>query len=183
MSERDIVALFFARDERAIAEFDRSLGALCYKIALDLTGDPGAAEEGLNDTRLRLWNVMQPEQPVSLKAHAAKIARRLALNRIEKAGAGKRNAVLVELDEIAEASAVSFEDEFVESSALSDTVNRYLAGKSKLEAAVFVRRYFSGESGREISRATGLSTSKVSRMLKQMRRELAEELRKEGFEQ
>ena len=44
MTERDIVALFFARDERAIAEFDRTLGALCYKIALDLTGDPGAAE-------------------------------------------------------------------------------------------------------------------------------------------
>lgn len=45
MTDRDIVALFFARDERAIAEFDRSLGALCYKIALDLSGDPGAAGE------------------------------------------------------------------------------------------------------------------------------------------
>lgn len=54
MTEQDIVALFFARDERAIAEFDRSIGALCYKIALDLTGDPGAAEECLNDTRLPL---------------------------------------------------------------------------------------------------------------------------------
>ena len=183
MTERDIVALFFARDERAIAEFDHTLGALCYKIALDLTGDPGAAEECLNDTRLRLWNAIPPEKPVSLKAYAAKIARRLALNRIEKAEAGKRSAVLVELDEIAEASSVSFEEELVESSALSDTVNRYLAGKSKCEAAVFVRRYFSGESGREISRATGLGVSKVSRMLKQMRRELAEELRKEGFEQ
>ena len=183
MDDRDIIALFFARDERAIAEFDRSLGALCYKIALDLTGDPGTAEECLNDTRLRLWNAIPPEEPVSLKAYAAKITRNLALNRIEKSGAGKRSAVLVELDEIAEASAASFEEDFVESSALSDTINRYLAGKSKLEAAVFVRRYFSGESGREISRVTGLGTSKVSRMLKQMRRELAEELRKEGFEQ
>ena len=102
MTERDIVALFFARDERAIAEFDRSLGALCYKIALDLTGDPGAAEECLNDTRLRLWNAIPPEDPASLRAYAARIVRNLALNRLDRERSAKRSAVLEELDEAAE---------------------------------------------------------------------------------
>ena len=180
MTDENIVALFFARDERAIAEFDRAYGALCLKIALDITGDAGAAEECLNDTRLRLWGAIPPEKPVSLKAYAAKIARNLALNRLEKERAGKRSAILAELDETA--AGVSFEEDYIDSAALSGIINRFLAGRSKIEAVVFVRRYFSGESGRDISRATGLGVSKVSRMLKRMRRELAEELRKGGFE-
>ena len=182
MTDRDIIALFFARDEQAITEFDRAYGALCYKIALDLTGDPGAAEECLNDTRLRLWNAIPPENPTSLRAYAAKIARNLALNWLDRANTGKRRAVLVELDEIAENSEASFDEKWIESDALSETVNRFLAERSKLEAAVFVRRYFSGESAREIGRVTGLSPSRISRMLKKMRRELAEELKKGGFE-
>ena len=183
MEDSEIISLLEKRDESGLKLLEEKYGAAMRGIARGVLRREDDAEECVNDGLLAVWNAIPPEKPVSLKAYAAKIARRLALNRIEKAEAGKRSAVLVELDEIAEASSVSFEEELVESSALSDTVNRYLAGKSKCEAAVFVRRYFSGESGREISRATGLGVSKVSRMLKQMRRELAEELRKEGFEQ
>ena len=183
MTERDIIALFFARDERAIAEFDRTLGALCYKIALDLTGDPGAAEECLNDTRLRLWNSIPPEDPVSLKAYAAKIVRNLALNRVEKEKTAKRSAALEELDEAAAlVSGTEFEEDWIASAALKEILDRFLAERTKLEAVVFVRRYFSGESEREIGQFTGLGVSRISRMLKRLRRDLAAQLRKGGFE-
>ncbi|MBR4742711.1 MAG: sigma-70 family RNA polymerase sigma factor [Oscillospiraceae bacterium] len=182
MSDRDIIGLFFARDERAITEFDRAYGALCYRIALDVTGDPGAAEECLNDTRLRLWNAIPPANPDSLRAYAARIARNLALNRLEREKTGKRNAVLLELDAVTDEIRDSFEEDLLESDALAKRIDRFLAGRKKIEAVVFVRRYFAGESGREISRATGLSAVAVSRMLKRLRRDLREELKKGGFE-
>ena len=182
MTDREIIALFFARDERAIAEFERAYGGLCRKIALDITGDDRTAEECLNDTRLKLWNAIPPENPVSLRAYAATVARNLALHRLEREKAGKRNAALIELDEAAGEIGVSFEEEFIESDALAQAINRFLAGRTRLEAVVFMRRYFAGESGREISRVTGLGPSKISRMLKRMRYDLAAELRKGGID-
>ena len=182
MTDRDIVALFFARDERAITEFDRSLGALCYKIALDLTGDPGTAEECLNDTRLRLWNAIPPEDPASLRAYAARIVRNLALNRLDRERSAKRSAVLEELDEAAELAGASFEEEYIRSAAMKEILESFLAGRTKIEAVVFVRRYFSGESAKEIGRTTGLSPVRISRMLKKLRRDLAADLKKGGIE-
>ena len=182
MDDRAIIGLFFARDERAIAEFERAYGALCRKIAADITGDRLTAEECLNDACLRLWNAIPPENPASLRAYAAKIVRNLALNRLERERTAKRNAVLTELDGIADAAGVPFDDALAESDALAKTIDRFLAGRTKIEVIVFTRRYFSGESGRDISRATGLSPVKISRMLKRLRRDLAEELKKGGID-
>ena len=106
--------------------------------------------------------------------------RNLALNRLERERTAKRNAVLTELDGIADAAGVPFDDALAESDALAKTIDRFLTGRSKIEVIVFARRYFSGETGRDISRATGLSPVKISRMLKRLRRDLAEELKKGG---
>ena len=180
MTDREIVALFFARDERAIAEFERAYGGLCRKIALDITGDSRTAEECFNDACFRLWNAIPPENPVSLRAYAAKIVRNLALNRLEREKTGKRSAVLEELDGLAESVGAGFEEEWIESEALAAAINKFLASREKIEAVVFTRRYFSGETAKEIARATGLGQAKISRMLKRLRKELAAELRKGG---
>ena len=182
MDDHAIIALFFARDERAVEEFRRAFGKLCLGIALSITGDEGTAEECLNDACLRLWNAIPPENPRSLKAYGAKITRNLALGRLEKDRAAKRSAVLEEFDETAERANVSFEEDFIESEALAQAIDRFLASRSKIEAAVFVRRYFSGESAKEISRATGLGEVKIARMLKKLRTALAAALAKGGFE-
>ena len=185
MDDRAIIGLFFARDERAIAEFEQAYGALCRKIAADITGDRLTAEECLNDACLRLWNAIPPENPASLRAYAAKIIRNLALNRLERERTTKRSSpstVLTELDGIADAAGVPFDDALAESDALAKTIDRFLAGRTRIEVIVFTRRYFSGETGRDISRATGLSPVKISRMLKRLRRNLAQELKKGGID-
>ncbi len=182
MNEREIVALFFARDERAIKEFIRLYGKLCRGIALGVTGDARTAEECLNDACLRLWNAIPPEDPVSLRAYAARIVRNLAMNRMAAEKALRRSAVLEELDETAQAADVSLEEEVVGSLALAGAIDRFLAGRTREEAAVFVRRYFSGESMRKIARAAGTSPATVARMLKRLRHDLAAELKKEGID-
>ena len=180
MDDRAIIGLFFARDERAIEEFGRAYGALCRRIAFDITGSRETAEECLNDACFRLWNAIPPENPVSLRAYAAKITRNLALNRLEREKTGKRSAVLEELDGLAETVGAGFEEDFIESEALATAINRFLTSREKIEVIVFTRRYFSGETAKEIARATGLGQAKISRMLKRLRKELAAELRKGG---
>ncbi len=181
MNERKIVALFFARDEHAIEEFIGLYGALCRRIALHITGDARTAEECLNDACLRLWNAIPPTDPTSLRAYAVRIVRNLAINRMEAEKTAKRNAILVEMNEIADEAGLSAEEELLGPRMLAQVIDRFLAGRSRLEAAVFVRHCFSGESVREIARAVGKSPATVSRMLKRLRHGLAAELKKEGM--
>ena len=53
MEDRDIVGLYFARDEAAISESDRKYGALCRPLSMNILGVLQDAEECVADTRHR----------------------------------------------------------------------------------------------------------------------------------
>lgn len=50
MEDREIVALYHARDEGAISETAAKYGAFCLRIALNLLGIREDADECVNDT-------------------------------------------------------------------------------------------------------------------------------------
>ena len=50
MTDADIVTLYWARDEQAIAQTAQKFGAYCRKIAMNLLGSQEDAEECENDT-------------------------------------------------------------------------------------------------------------------------------------
>ncbi len=174
-SDREIVALFFARDEAALRAFAAQYQPLCMKLARDILGEREDAEECLNDLYLRLWHTIPPEEPVSLKAYACRILRNLALHRLERAQAKKRSAVLVELDECAAAIP---ERETGEITAL---INAFLATLSERDAMIFVRRYFYSEPVGEIAARLGVKENRISKILHRLRRELREYLEKGGI--
>ena len=62
MTDADIVTLYWARDEQAIAQTAQKFGAYCRKIAMNLLGSQEDAEECENDTWMAAWNSM-PQQP------------------------------------------------------------------------------------------------------------------------
>ena len=70
MEDREIVALYHARDEGAISETAAKYGAFCLRIALNLLGIREDADECVNDTWLAAWRRMPPELPASLRAFA-----------------------------------------------------------------------------------------------------------------
>ena len=100
MEDSEIISLFFARSEQAVAELDRQYGAV-KKTASNILPDRLDAEECVNDTYLRVWNSIPPQRPNPLVSFVCKIARNLALDRYRSSRAEKRNGSLdLVLDEM-----------------------------------------------------------------------------------
>ena len=94
MTDRDIIRLFFDRDEQAITEITEKYGKYCMTIARDILDSEQDAEECVSDVYLKMWNSIPPDEPSSLKAYMAVLTRRLAINRYHESRAQRRNREL-----------------------------------------------------------------------------------------
>ena len=104
MEDKDIVSLFWRRDEQALAETAARLDGYCLAIARGVLGDEEDARECVNDAYLAAWNAIPPHRPENLAPFLGKLTRRIAVNALEKRDAAKRgggqgDAVLEELAE------------------------------------------------------------------------------------
>ncbi len=174
--DQKIISLLFSRDEAALNLFEKQYKSLCLGLAYDITRDELTAEECLNDLYLRLWNSIPPERPKSLKSYACKIIRNLALNRLEAQNRQKRNAVITELDEC-----LTEETPDIEMGEIARLIDRFLEGLPRLDALIFVRRYFYSDSVKGIAEKTGIKENKVSKILSKTRKELKIYLLKGGI--
>ena len=102
MHDTEILQLFAARSERAIAETELKYGRECRKLAARILCSDEDAEECFSDTLMRAWSTIPPQKPDSLAAYLHVITRNLALNRRKensrlRRGGGTVPAVLDEL--------------------------------------------------------------------------------------
>ncbi len=182
MDDKELLALFAARSERAIAETEQKYGGLCRKLAQRILESYEDAEECVNDALLNAWNTIPPEQPDSLAAYLNVLTRNLALNRLKaqnrfKRSGGQIPAVLDELEECIPA-AESVEAEYDRRSFLA-ALERFLDTLPHDARVIFVRRYWYMNSCREIADAYRMSESKVRVSLMRTRRKLKAFLEKE----
>ena len=84
MDDRAIVNLYWAREERAIAETQRKYGGFCGRLAKNILTVQEDAEECVNDTYLGAWNAMPPQRPLALFAFLARICRNIACDKLDK---------------------------------------------------------------------------------------------------
>ena len=184
LNDNDIIALYFARDEQAIAETAARYGPYCYKVASNILHAHEDSEECVNDTWMNAWNAMPPKRPDVLRLFLAKITRSLAINRwkfqnAKKRGGGETPLVLEELEECVPGTA-NPEKEFL-ASELGSTIDRFVRNLPERDANVFVRRYFFTDSVGEIAAKYGLSEGNVSVILHRTRGKLAAHLAEEGY--
>ena len=90
MEDRQIVALYHARQERAIRESEKKYGAYCHRIALNILTLREDAEECVSDTWLAAWSAMPPQLPQVLSAFFGRIVRNLSISRYRASRAQKR---------------------------------------------------------------------------------------------
>ena len=90
LGDREIVALYFERDERAIEHTARKYGDYCFTIADNILRCREDAEECVNDTWLKTWNTVPPQKPNSLRHYLAKITRNLSISRWREQNTAKR---------------------------------------------------------------------------------------------
>ncbi len=184
MEDREIVELFFRRDEQAIVEAAHSHGGLCRMLALRLLGDFQDAEECVSDTLLAAWNSIPPQKPEKLSAYLARLTRNLALKRRRDAGRLKRGGGETELAfEELDASLPGGEnvERQLERRELAERIERFLYTLPVPERRVFLCRYWYFESITEIAGRFGYGESKVKSMLSRSRKKLRNDLEKEGI--
>ena len=99
----------------------------------------------------------------------------MALQVLEKQHAQKRSAILVELDECL----CDFPE--IESGEIGRMIDIFLGRIPKLDALIFVRRYFYSDSVKGIAQKTGLPENKVSKILVKTRKALRAYLEEGGI--
>ena len=183
MKDHEIVALYFDREEKAIAETDLKYGRYCHAIAWNILYNKEDTEECLNDTWLDTWNAIPPARPFSLKAFVGRITRNNAINRYEKNTAAKRGGRETDLclEELAECvSGDGGPEQAVDYRHLTACLNQFLKGLKREQRNVFLRRYWYGSSIKEIAGSFGMTESSVKVTLMRLRNRLREELAGEG---
>jgi RNA polymerase sigma-70 factor (ECF subfamily) len=183
MEDKDIVDLYWAREESAIRETEKKYGRYCHYVASRILQSDEDAEEVVNDTYLRAWNSIPPSRPTQLKAYLAKIASRLSLDRYDARSAEKRGGgeLPLVLEELAECVPSGEGEHLADEITLRDAVNRFLWSLPVESRRIFVRRYWYASSVAEIAREYGMKESAVGMLLLRTRAKLKHELNKEGI--
>lgn len=184
MEDKNIVALYWQRDQEAIRATQGKYGAYLGKIAWQILSDREDSEECVNDTYWKTWSLLPPTRPTVFSAFLAKITRNLSLDRYrarsaEKRGGGRMALALEELSTCVPAP--DHAEAVVERQVLVDALDRFLAGLRPEQRKIFLRRYWYLSSVREIASYLGISESKVKTTLLRTRAALREHLEKEGI--
>jgi RNA polymerase sigma-70 factor (ECF subfamily) len=179
VEDEQIIALYCARDERALNETSVQYGTLCRQIAGRILGSDEDAEECWNDVLLRVWNAIPPEKPVHFLSYLVKLTRNAALNLSEKAHAEKRGGklVFVALDELAECLPAPDDiEEQVSEAELRRILRDFIRTLPEDARNIFILRYVYLLPVREIAERCGIGLSKVKVSLHRTRKALKKHL-------
>jgi len=181
MKDNQIIELFWNRDKTALEEAQQMYHHLLLHIAKNIAGSMEDAEECVNDTYMKLWSIIPPERPESLKNFAARVVRNLAIDvyRKEKAR-GKGTDLPLIFDEL-ESMFADGKDAYDEVE-FQDLVNGFLSELESKERMLFVRRYWQGESIQDLVTWSGLKESAVKMRLLRTRNKFQEYLKEGGIQ-
>lgn len=181
MDDRKIIELYFARDEMGLRKSEEVYGKYCKAIAKNILGCNEDAEEVFNDTLLRAWNSIPPENPKSLKVYLGTLARNISFDRFRKMTAEKRGGceVAVCLEEAEEFLADTSDEN--ETREFIKFLNEFLYSLPERECDIFVRRYFYCDCTAEIANRFALKEANVLVILSRTRKKLKKALEKGGY--
>ena len=182
MQDKELIALYKQRDERAITETQSGYGRYLRGVATRILALPEDVDEVENDTYLTLWNTIPPAEPDPLKPYAGTICRRLSINRFKAENSQKRGSgeMMLSLDELEECIPDAGGGPIAEEIMLREILDAFLKSLGKRERQLFLQRYWYVYSIKEIAACFGLSEAAVKMSLHRTREKLKVFLEKEG---
>ena len=184
MKDAEIVDLYWQRSDQAISETDRKYGKYCHTIAYNICANNEDAEECVNDTWFRAWNLMPDKRPSVLSTFLGYITRNFALDRFKAKSAQKRGGgeTVLALDELKDCipSGINIE-QYYEARELETAINYFVGKLPDIERKMFISRYWFLASIEEISKRAGCSRSKAKTTLHRVRNKLRVYLQEEGL--
>lgn len=182
MEDRKLIALFFERSEQAITALAQRFGNRLYATAYNILNSREDAEEAVSDTYLALWNAIPPEKPDPLEGYVYRTGRNVALKKLRFLRAQKRSSQYdISLDELSAVLSGGNLEEALDARELGLAIDRFLDTLPKQSRILFMRRYWFGDSVKDLSKAFSLSENTVSVRLSRIRTQLKTYLIKEGF--
>lgn len=184
LDDKEIIDLYWERDEKAIEETDFKYKKYLFSIAYNVVNDRLDCEDCLNDTYLGAWNAIPPSRPNVLKAFLTTIVRRCAIKRYHRK---QRKGVVpsemtVSLSEL---------DEFIfgnddvgadfDAARLGIVISEFLRSLSERKQFIFISRYYIADSIDIIASNLNLSRSTINKELAFIRESLKEKLESEGY--
>lgn len=184
MTDNEIIGLYQARSETAIAESNAKYGSYCFAVADNILNNREDSGECVNDTWLYTWNVIPPKCPDILRLFFAKITRNLSIDKLrkrtsKKRGEGELTLALEELEECVPGKGSV--EESLDEKQLSIVIDEFLRTIPQRDRQFFLRRYFFTEAVSKIAARFKVSENVVSVSLHRTRAKLKVHLEKEGF--
>ncbi len=184
MSDEQIVALYWQRDEQAIRQTDIKYKRFLLSVAYNIVHDVYDSEECLNDTYIGAWNSIPPARPTLLQAFLATIMRRTAIDCYKAKKRQKRMAseLTVSLSEVEDFISVD-DDMYSQTDAkeLGRVISDFVRSLSERRMYIFMSRYYIARPIKEIAKLLDCSESTVNKEIALIKRGLREKLEKEGY--
>ena len=182
LSDEEIIALYWDRDEQAISRTDEKYKKFLLSVAFNIVFDDQDCEECLNDTYIDAWNSMPPSKPALLQAFLATIMRRTAIDRYKSRKRQKRIAseLTVSLSELEEIIADE-SDNSAQTDELARLLSDFVRSLPDRRMYIFMSRYYFARPIGEIASLLCCSESTVNKEISAIKRELKEKLMKEGY--
>ena len=182
MTDAQIIALYWDRNEDAIRQTDLAYGKKLHFLADRIVQNFEDAQECVSDTYLKTWETIPPQRPNYLFAYLAKICRNFALGVLDWKSAAKRKGEVVSLTaEMETCIPDPSHERRLEGEELGEILNRFLESLSQESRVIFLRRYWYLDTVWEIANRYGMSESKVKTQLHRTRTKLHSFLEKEGI--
>lgn len=184
VDDKELIKLYFDRNELAVTETQRKFGGYLYTIAHNILGSVQDAEECVNDVLMRLWDHIPPANPENVYAYFASVTRSVARKRYQKNHALKRggNETELVLDELRDCCTdPDTVEQQIDDRSLRDAITEFLETLKPEQQTIFVQRYWYVCPIEDIAADLGISKSKVSVTLMRTRQKLRKHLEQEGF--
>lgn len=184
MKDTEIIDLFWARNEAAIAAVSETYGDYCYTVSYQILCNREDAEECVNETWLGAWNIIPPTRPQCLSVFLGRITRNLSINRYKRYAAEKRGGceTAVALDEFADCIPDRSDVEAaMDTKHLAGVISAFLYTQPKKKRELFIRRYWYLVPVKTLAAQCGMNENSVASVLFRMRGELKTYLTKEGI--
>ena len=182
MDDQEILRLLLEHDESGIRAMTLTYGPRLLATARNILGNSADAEETVNDTYLAVWHAIPPKKPESLSAFVYRTGKNLALKLLRHRSARKRGSQYdLSLEELSGCLSGRCLEEDFEAKQLGQAIDAFLDTLTKTNRVLFLRRYWFGDSVRDLARHFAMSENTVSVRLSRIRNQLKEYLLKEEY--
>jgi RNA polymerase sigma-70 factor (ECF subfamily) len=162
LADPDLVAQLAAGSQEALAELYDRYGRLAYSVALRVLGDPGRAEDAVQEAFLRIWNhaASFDERRGSLRTWLLTAVRNRSIDYLRGRGAHERQELELQ-PALAEVAARSDPWREVSLSLERTAVREAMSSLPAEQRQAVELAYFAGYSHREIADMTSVPLSTV----------------------